>query len=271
MGNKTIRRLQLALSCFLALLVVGGTVLPPATVWQCRHAVRVVALLPAAGPAVMPCRDALPHGRRAHAADGLLPPRSFGRRATCACPARAFAACLRPRCHAPGGAACGSFASRAKRHAPRLCSRPRMVSPAPHALFLPAAPCVPAAAPAAGCRPACARCAARSRLARSACCLTPPLLRPVAFTVPHPLSAFIFFVLALPGKCARLRGPLVQGCKFLGGTGRVPAPVPANRITPCPTPRHFSNQQKHISRLRWACSPPRLPARKAARWPRCPA
>jgi len=52
----TMRRLRLVLSCFLAVLLAGGAVLPLPAVWQCRHAVLVVNAGFAAPPLAMPCR-----------------------------------------------------------------------------------------------------------------------------------------------------------------------------------------------------------------------
>lgn len=51
-----LRRLQLTLSCFLAVLLAGGAVLPPPAVWRCDHAVRVVNAHFAPAVTAMPCR-----------------------------------------------------------------------------------------------------------------------------------------------------------------------------------------------------------------------
>jgi len=50
-----LRRLQLLLSCLLAVLLVSGSALPPAALWQCRHAARVVDAAFVALPSAMPC------------------------------------------------------------------------------------------------------------------------------------------------------------------------------------------------------------------------
>ena len=52
---KLLRRLKLALSCLLAVLLVGGAALPSPAVWQCRYSSRVVSTAFAPPPSAMPC------------------------------------------------------------------------------------------------------------------------------------------------------------------------------------------------------------------------
>ncbi len=52
---KLLRRLKLTLSCLLAVLLVGGTILPSPALWQCRHSSRLVSAAFADAPSAMPC------------------------------------------------------------------------------------------------------------------------------------------------------------------------------------------------------------------------
>jgi hypothetical protein len=84
------RRLQYVLSCLLAVLLVGGTILPSPAVWQCHHSARIVNAAFLASPSAMPCRMS-----------GIQMPKMA------CCPAEKLAACphsrneriiSRPRC-----------------------------------------------------------------------------------------------------------------------------------------------------------------------------
>ena len=50
-----LQRLRLVISCLLAVLLVGGSVLPSPALWRCRHSSRVVSAVFAAAPSAMPC------------------------------------------------------------------------------------------------------------------------------------------------------------------------------------------------------------------------
>lgn len=49
------QRLKLVISCLLAVLLAGGSVLPPPALWQCHHSSRLVSAAFAAAPSAMPC------------------------------------------------------------------------------------------------------------------------------------------------------------------------------------------------------------------------
>ena len=66
-SEMILQRLRLVIACLLAVLLVGGNILPPPALWQCRHSSRVVsaAFAPAAMPCLMgssPMNDAMPPG-----------------------------------------------------------------------------------------------------------------------------------------------------------------------------------------------------------------
>lgn len=54
-SEMILRRLKLVISCLLAVLLVGGTILPSPALWQCRHSSRLVSAAFAAAPSAMPC------------------------------------------------------------------------------------------------------------------------------------------------------------------------------------------------------------------------
>ena len=56
----TLRRLQLAFSCLLAVFLACGTALPPPALWQCHHSTRVVNAAFAAPLSAMPCQTSGP-------------------------------------------------------------------------------------------------------------------------------------------------------------------------------------------------------------------
>lgn len=52
---KLLRRLKLALSFLLAVLLVGGSAVPSSALWQCRYSSRIVSDAFVAPPSAMPC------------------------------------------------------------------------------------------------------------------------------------------------------------------------------------------------------------------------